>query len=332
MRPVIKLAAVLSTLLLAACAAEPASTQANPAQTAAGGGSSAAAPAATIKVGVLPVADFAPVYIAQDKGYFEAEGLKVETQVMQNAAAIAPSVMNGQLQFGVGAVTPLIAAVEKGLPLKAVANMADTAKDADTDPSALLAGADSGIASPKDLEGKKIAVNGIGAIPHIAAAQAIADDGGDPSKATFVAMPFPDMMPALQQGHIDAAAVVEPFATMGEGQGAKVIGHPYTAAFRKGETMAVAFSSATYLEQNKDVAERFVRALEKASADAASDPAEVRKVLVEHAGMKADVVERIKLPGYGPKLSAEAITDAATVMNKVGLLGAPLDGATLVWP
>lgn len=327
MRRVIKVAALLSGLLLAACG-----TGGTPASQGSAAPGGAGAATATIKVGVLPVADFAPVYIALDKGYFGAEGLTVETQVMQNAAAIAPSVMNGQLQFGVSAVTPLIAAVEKGLPLKAVANMADTAKDAASDPSAILAGANSGIERPRDLEGKKVAVNGIGAIPHVAAAQAIADDGGDPSKATFVAMAFPDMMPALQQGHIDAAAVVEPFSTMGAKQGAKVIGHPYTSAFVTGKTMAVAFSSTPYLEQNKDVAERFVRALEMASRDAASDPEEVRKVLVEHAGMKPEVVAEITLPGYGPELSADAITHAATVMNKVGMLGAPMDGATLVWP
>lgn len=328
MRRVVKLgAAVVACLALASCSAGTASAP----QNSAAAGDAGGAPA-TVKVGVLPVADFAPVYIAQDKGYFEAEGLTVETQVMQNAAAIAPSVMNGQLQFGVSAVTPLISAVEKGLPLKAVANMANSAKDADSDPSAILAGADSGIERPRDLVGRKVAVNGIGAIPHVAAAQAIADDGGDPSKATFVAMAFPDMMPALQQGHIDAAAVVEPFSTMGAKQGAKVIGHPYTSAFRTGETMAVAFSSTAYLEQNRDVAERFVRALEKASQDAADDPEDVRKVLVEHAGMKPEVVSEIVLPGYGPTLSADAIGDASTVMNKLGMLPSAVDGASLVWP
>lgn len=327
MRRVVKVAALVSALLLTACGAgEGAAPQGTPGATGAGDA------AATVKVGVLPVADFAPVYIALEKGYFEAEGLTVETQVMQNAAAIAPSVMNGQLQFGVGAVTPLIAAAERGLPLKAVANMADTAAAEDSDPSAILAGADSGIERARDLEGKKVAVNGIGAIPHVAAAQAIAADGGDPSKTEFVAMAFPDMMPALQQGHIDAAAVVEPFATMGEGQGAKVIGHPYTAAFRTGETMAVAFSSTPYLEQNADIAERFVRALNKASEDAASDPDIVRQVLIAEAGMNPDVVAQIRLPGFSPNLSADAITDAATVMNKVGMLDAPMDGKTLVWP
>ena len=281
---------------------------------------------------MLPVADFASVYIAMDKGYFTDEGLTVETQVMQNAASIAPSVMNGQLQFGVSAATPLIAAVDKGLPLKAVANMADTAEDAASDPSSILAGANSGITRPRDLEGRKVAVNGLGAIPHVAAAQAIADDGGDPSKATFVAMAFPDMMPALQQGHIDAAAVVEPFSTMGTKQGAKAIGNPYTSAFLKGKTMAVAFSSTPYLEKNKDTAERFVRALNKASEDAAKDPAEVRKVLVQHAGMKQDIVAEIRLPGYSAELSADALSQASQVMNKVGMLDAPVDGATLVWP
>ena len=97
-----------------------------------------------IKVGVIPVADFAPVYVALDEGYFADEGLNVQTQVVQNAAAIAPSVINGQLQFGTAATTPFIAAAQKGLPVQAVANAADVATDAEQDVSALLVGEELG--------------------------------------------------------------------------------------------------------------------------------------------------------------------------------------------
>ena len=153
-----------------------------------------------IKVGVIPVADFAPVYVALDEGYFADEGLNVQTQVVQNAAAIAPSVINGQLQFGTAATTPFIAAAQKGLPVQAVANAADVATDAEQDVSALLVGEDSKVERPADLEGKTVAVNALSSLLHVAAAGSIEADGGDPSKVTFVAMPLPDMMTALKQG------------------------------------------------------------------------------------------------------------------------------------
>lgn len=284
-----------------------------------------------IKVGVLPVADFAPVYIAQDKGYFADEGLQVQTQVMQNAAAIAPSVINGQLQFGTGAVTPFIAAAQKGLPLRAVANMADTAATPATDPSAILVAGGSSLKRPRDLVNHKVAVNGLGAITHVAAAEAIAKDGGDPTSVTFVAMPFPDMIPALKQGRIDAASVVEPFLTLGTAQDATAISHPYTTAFAPGRTMAVMFSAQPFLDKNPDVAHRFVRALNRASEVAATDPEAVRQVLVTHGRMKPEIVAKIRFPGYGTSVSADAITQTATVMETLKMIPGSLDGSSVVW-
>ena len=250
---------------------------------------------------------------------------------MQNAAAIAPSVINGQLQFGTGAVTPFIAAAQKGLPLRAVANMADTARTAETDPSAILVAAGSPLTRARDLSNRRVAVNGLGAITHVAAAATIAKDGGDPATVTFVAMPFPDMIPALAQGRIDAASVVEPFLTLGTAQGATAIAHPYTTALRPGETMAVMFGAQPFLDKNPDVARRFVRALDRADRDAAADPEAVRQVLVAHGRMKREIVDKIRFPGYGTTVSAEAITQASSVMHTLGMLPAPLDGASVVW-
>lgn len=222
--------------------------------------------------------------------------------------------------------------MQKGLPLRAVANMADTASSPDTDPSALLAAPGSDITSPKDLEGKRVAVNGLGAVVHVAAAETIAQDGGDPSTVTFVAMPFPDMMGALQQGRIDAASVVEPFATLGESQGAPVIARPYTSAFVEGETMAVLFSAQPFLDTNPDVAERFVRALDRASEEAAENPAEVRRVLVDHGGMNPEIVEDIRFPGFGPQVSAHAIDETARLMMSFGMIPDLIDAEAVVWP
>lgn len=284
-----------------------------------------------IKVGVLPVADFVSVYIALDHGYFADEGLNVQTQVMQNAAAIAPSVINGQLQFGTGAVTPFIAAAQKGLPLTAVANMADVPPEAE-DPSALLAREGSGITRPKDLEGRTVAVNGLGAIVHVAAAQAVVDDGGDPDEVTFVAMPFPDMMQALAQGRIDAASVVEPFATIGESQGSTVIARPYSSSFGSGETFAVMFSAGPFVEENPEVTERFVRALNRANEEAATNRDAVEQALITHGRMEPGIVSQIRLPGFGTEVSADAITAISQDMDALGFIPAGVDGRELVWP
>lgn len=295
------------------------------------GGEAKADPAGPIKVGVIPVADFAPVYLALDEGYFKEAGLNVEVQVMQNAASIAPAVLNGQLQFGTSAVTPFLAAAQKGLPLRAVANAADVAQEPTEDVSALVVPKDSPISAPAQLEGKTVAVNALSSIVHVAAAKAIKDDGGDPAKVTFVAMPFPDMMTALAQGRVDAASVVEPFVGISTGAGATVIAHPYTASFQAGKTFALFFGSEAYAQANPGIVDKFATALAKGSTTASEHPEKVSAVLVKYGKVDPAVADKIQQPGYGTLVDPMALDAAATVMQELGFLPGPVDAAKLVW-
>ncbi|MCQ9165179.1 MULTISPECIES: ABC transporter substrate-binding protein [unclassified Arthrobacter] len=285
-----------------------------------------------IKVGVIPVADFAPVYIAQEEGYFKDEGLNVQTQVMQNAAAIAPSVINGQLQFGTAAITPFLAAVQKGLPLKAVANGSSIAANPALDPSALVVAKGSTIKGPRDLEGHTVAVNALGSIVHVVAAAAIKKDGGDPSKVTFVAMPFPDMIPALHRGAIDAASLVEPFQVKAVATGARVIAHPYSASLTPDGTFTVIFTAGPFAEKNPETVKKFQRAMDRASLLAASHPEKVGQVLAKYGKLPPEVFAKMRVPMYTDKMSIPAIENTAKLMQELGFLPGPVDVKGAVWP
>jgi NitT/TauT family transport system substrate-binding protein len=295
------------------------------------GSAVALGPGDQIKVGVIPVADFAPVYIAADEGYFADEGLNVKTQVMQNAAAIAPSVINGQLQFGTAAVPPFLGAVQKGLPLKAVANGTSIDPDPANDPSALVAVPGSGITRPKDLEGRTVAVNAHSSIVHVVAAAAVKADGGDPAKVTFVAMPFPDMLPALARGAVDAASLVEPFYARSLGEGATVIAHPYSTVLKPGGTFTVIFTAQPFIEANPEIVEKFARAVNRASAEAARDPQKVAAVLAKYGKLPPEVFARIRVPLYSDKLDTAALASTSELMRGLGFLPGTVDVESAVW-
>ncbi|GAB3295782.1 ABC transporter substrate-binding protein [Epidermidibacterium keratini] len=283
-----------------------------------------------IKVGVIPVVDYAPVYIAIERGYFSDEGLNVQTQVMQNAAAIAPGVINGQLQFGTAATTAFIAPAAKGLPLVAVADQADVAVDEAADPAAVLVGADSAITRPKELEGKTVATNALGSIAYVSMAALVKGDGGDPSKVSWVAMPFPDMVGALAEGRIDAAFANEPFTTLHQQAGAVVLSPGLFPVFTPGESYALVFSAKPFVEKNPEIVEAFVSALAKASELARTDPQVVVDVLVKYGGMKPEVAAAMKQPTFGDNVDPAALTQASEVMADLGMLPGPVDGTTLV--
>lgn len=285
---------------------------------AAGGG---AGDAESITVGLIPVAEFFPVYIAEQEGYFEEEGLDVQIEVMSNAASIVPSVLNGQLTFGTTATPPFLVAVDKGIPITAVANSANTASGAENDTAAFLVKKGSDISSVTDLEGRTVAVNALSSLPHVAAASLIKDQGGDPSKVQFVAMPFPDMLGALEQGRVDATIPVEPFMTQALAGGqVEAIAPLYADVYAPGTTHTLMFGSTQFVQDNPEIVKKFQAALARANELVAEDEQVLRDALVEHGGMPQQVADVVKLPVYETEFEVEGMQDMADRMLETGFL------------
>jgi len=57
------------------------------------------------KVGVLRLSSSAPVFIAQDKGYFRDAGLDIELKFFDAAQPIAVATTSGDIDFGITAFT-----------------------------------------------------------------------------------------------------------------------------------------------------------------------------------------------------------------------------------
>lgn len=294
-------------------------------------GSSSDGSGSTIKVGEIPVADLATVYLAQDQGFFSDRGLDVEIEAMENASAIVPAVMNGQLQVGTTANVPYLTAKAKGLPILAFANGADTSGDANTDYSGLFVSANGPIKRPRDLEGRTVTTNNLKNVLQLAVAKAVEDDGGDPSKVRFVAMPFPNMVPALAKGSVDAISVVEPFFSAATKAGGRLLFSPYTEAYPKGTTLALYFASEKWLKSNPDQARKFAEAVQEAGAYAVAHPDAIRKVMVDHLGMDAQLAAKVRLPVYGVQLNGDSLEQVAQMMVDGGFVDqAPAEGG-LVW-
>lgn len=279
----------------------------------------------SISIGVIPVAEFFPVYVAQDQGFFKEAGLDVEIESMSNAASIVPSVLNGQLTFGTTATPPFLTAVEKKIPITAVANAGSTTSEAGKDTGAFIVRADSNIASPKDLAGKKVAVNALSSLPHVAAVARIAQDGADPSDVQFVAMPFADMQAALDQNRVDALLSVEPFMSQSIGAGAKVISPLYTDVYLPGTTHTLYFTSKQFAAANPETVTKFKESLAKANALVAKDPSILRSALVKHGGMPQATADRVNLPTYATSFNVAGMVDMAVKMKENGFLSSDLD-------
>ncbi|MFE7439819.1 ABC transporter substrate-binding protein [Streptomyces chartreusis] len=267
----------------------------------------------TVKLGLIPIVDVAPLYLGQKKGFFEKQGLKLEFTSAQGGAAIVPGVASGQFQFGFSNVTSLMVAQSNGVPVKAVANGIASTGVRGKDFNGLMVKKDSPVKSAKELEGKKVAINTLKNINETAVRQAVREAGGDPDEVELVEMAFDQMPAALDQGQIDAACVVEPATATIRSQGGREIASPLIDVAPE-LTVAMYFTSTQYAQQHPDVVKKFQDATAESLAYAEAHPDEARQIVTTYTKIPASVLEQVVLP----KWPAEANRPSIEALMKLG--------------
>lgn len=133
---------------------------------AAGVGARAEEPLKT-KIGVLRLSSSAPVFIAQDEGYFREAGLDVELKFFDAAQPIAVATTSGDVDFGVTAFTAGLYNLAGKGTLKVIGGMSrEKAGYPLIGYFASNKAYAAGLKMPKDLAGKRIAVTQVGSSFH----------------------------------------------------------------------------------------------------------------------------------------------------------------------
>jgi NitT/TauT family transport system substrate-binding protein len=283
-----------------------------------GGGGGEGRPA-TLKVGVIPIADVAPLYLGMKKGFFEQEKLTIKPQLAEGGAAITPAVVSGDFQIGFSNTISLLIAASQDLPVEIISQGVLGGKTEEEAWADLLVLKDGPIKEPQDLEGKTIAVNTLKNICEVTIKASLEEEGVAVDKLEFAEVPFPDMNAALEAGRVDGACVVEPFVSQGKAGEARGI-DPFYVRTAPDLTVATYFTSTQYAEQNADVVDRFVRAMNKSLNYAQSHPDEVRQVLLDYTEIPPDAAEQITLPIWRPDLNEPTIERLSELSLKYGLI------------
>lgn len=286
-----------------------------------------------LNVSLIPIIDVAPFYLAIDKGWFADEGLTVEPQMAQTGAATAAAVVSGEQQIGFAAIAPLLQAHVQGLPLNLVAPSVSSLPPEPPDPNGnnpVVVLSDSDIETAEDLNGGTVAVNALGAVAELIVRASADRLGGDSSTLEFVAIPFPEMIPALESGRVDAIALVPPFyeAALQAGHRAAFFSYPYDDEARF--PLAAWFSSSNFIETNPDAVERFARVMREANAYAQEHPDEVRAIVPTYTQIPEEVAQNIFLPEFDAEIDVPGIEREAELMLEYGLVDQEPDVAALV--
>jgi NitT/TauT family transport system substrate-binding protein len=303
-----------------------------------GGGSGGGGELTTVKVAGAPTVARGPLFVGKARGFFEEEGLKVEEVMVESTSAVTAAVTSGDVQFGAGTLDGAILAVSNGVPLKVVApvlaNPAPESETSDDTSITLLVAEDSPIREPKDLEGKTIAVNQLGGLFEVTIRATAARLGIDASTLEFRVLPFAEGVQAMLAGKVDVTASVEPFTTSATGSGGRRILNifPFDPREQPEWLSGIYYTSEAYLNENRDVVERFARANAKANEYVTKNPDALRGAIPKFTEIDEAVAREMVLPGFPTEIDMAAVEAMADTLLEYDLIKEPVEPDDLVVP
>jgi NitT/TauT family transport system substrate-binding protein len=249
---------------------------------------------------------------ASQHGIFQKYGLDVDLRPANSGAAVAAAVVGGSIDIGKSSLFSLIAAHEKGIPIVLIAAAGVYASNAST--VDLLVKTGSPIRSARDLNGKAISVQALDDQFAVSVKAWVDQRGGDSSTLKFIEFPASAATSAIVDGRVDAAAFTNPSLSLALAGGkVESIGHPFHRIGRF-FIQAAYFVTTSYLAANRPTVDKFVRAINEASAYVDSHQAQTADALSAFTKVPLDVIQHMTRTQLSAKLdprNVQPVIDAA---------------------
>lgn len=288
----------------------------------------AARAADVVRFASIPIDGGAQAWYAQEQGYFREAGIDAQIEANTNGGAIAAAVIGGALEVGYAAITAVITAHEKGIPVSVIAPAGLYLSSAPI--SSLMVPVDSPAKNAKDLNGGLVAVNGLKNITQIATEAWSDANGGDWKSLRFTEMPLPSMPAALSAHRIDAAFIAEPVVSDALRQkNARVIGTPYDAIAPQ-FTISVWFTQTAWAKANPGLVRRIGGAIRQASTWANTHDAQSAQILSAVSKIPASAIEGTTRSRFSETLSARSLQPVIEVSARFGLLTKSFPAADII--
>jgi NitT/TauT family transport system substrate-binding protein len=274
-----------------------------------------------LPMGFIPNVQFAPFYVAVERGYFADEGLELEfdysfeTQGIQLVAA-------GELPFAVASGDQVILARAQELPVKYITEWWQRF------PVAVASLVETGIEYPADLVGHTVGVPELFGASYIGWQALLSASGLDPSQVRLETIGY-SQVPSLSEGRVDAAVVYannEPVLLAHEGVAVNVIAVADYADIASNGLV----TSENVIAERPELARGFVRAFLHGLSDTLAEPDAAFEIsthyvegLTENVGFGMAVLDatlpywRAERLGYS---EASTWEQSQQVMRDAGLL------------
>lgn len=279
-----------------------------------------------VTIGYLPSDHDAALFVAQAQGEYAAHGIETELVQFNNGGDLMTGMASGEVDIGYGGITPVLSAVEKGVPIKVVAG-------AQIEGSGIAVSPESDIDSPEDLAGKSIATPGEASIQYMLLQYYLEDNNMSTDDMNISAMKVAPMNDALNANKIDGMLTYEPYVTMAVENGNEMFIN--SSEILPEHPCCVVAASERFIDENPDKLDTIISIHENATEFILENPDEAVELLPDD--IVADVeIEKKAISGikfvYGlNETYKQSIMDFMQIEVDLGILEEPIPATDIFW-
>ena len=236
----------------------------------------------------------AVLWLAREAGLFEKNGLRTEVAYIRSGSTMGQALVAGEIQLAQMGGPAALAAGVAGFDVTMVAVALNTT------PIVIMGK----VAKMEELKGKAIGVTRYGSNTDISARFAIRKAGMQPEKdvALIQLEDYAGIMGGIQSGRITAGALADPFTDHAKKLGYKEIAD--IAALGLEFPFVGIVTKKTFIKEQPDLVQRFVRAYTESIALYKNDRELAKKVTSKYTGIKDPEILNSTVDFYAPKLAS----------------------------
>lgn len=262
----------------------------------------------TVRVTIQPTTTALPMVVADKKGMLTKRGVVGQWSVSHVPISDSISTLGRQFDVMMGTQPALIAAVGQRIPTVEITGGAlDTAK---VPTSNIIARADRGISTFKQLEGKTVGTLTLTGNIHYALLNILQKEGVDANSIHWVIGTVPQLPDLLKAGRVDAIEEIEPFASAAIAAGGVALGDPFRPISDRAY-IGLWLSQQKWANDHRDLVLRFIQGLNDAATWIAKNPTEAKTILSSYTGLQGPALEKTPIPEFSFSTSPESLTSAA---------------------
>ena len=290
-----------------------------------------AAELTTITIGASPAMSTLGIFIAQEKGYFKAQGIDAQiTPFKASTGQMVPLLASGQMLVGAGNVAAgLYSAIANDIPIKIVADKGQVSPGHGY--LALIVRkelVDNGRYKDfSSLKGMTMAVTATGVSQEIVTERYLKKAGLELRDIKLVTLGYGDMNIALANGALDATIQIEPYvaAAVEKNIAVRVSGNDEIYPHQQS---AVIMYSPVFIEKYPQLARNFMTAYVRALRDYndafehGKGKKEILAILAKHTGGDAAAYANVVPVGLDPngRVHLRSLKDDARWFHEHGYL------------